>query len=340
MQIKRKIIFGFAGRKRSGKGVLADYVVEKFGGVKITIASYLKKLCADLLGMSTEEMNSKKDDGTVLNIPFKDEWCQKIADATEIDLDEIRKICDGVVIKDVRHLLQFVGTDVIRRFVPTWHSDQAVKDIQRSEKEVFAVDDVRFPDELKALRELGAIVFYIMRPFHTEVSNHSSETSLMPYDFNRRCVLINQTTTPEEFVRLFSKVAKFCVNTIHSYQYSNVDYSYEDVVSALNKTTFSELTEGRLFGKEEYDEPTMKALIEAIKDGSSEYRTLFSEIGGQMKDRWHGEFVWYHLNRLYSQEEHKVLHGLSPMYRHASLGNKAIYITKPLYIELLKFFVV
>ena len=52
-----KKIIAFAGRKRSGKGILSNVIKENTNKtVIITIASYLKLLCCDLLGIDYETL--------------------------------------------------------------------------------------------------------------------------------------------------------------------------------------------------------------------------------------------------------------------------------------------
>ena len=61
-------IIGFAGRKRSGKTTLAKYLKNEENAVIITIADFLKYLCCELMNMSYEELNEKKDNGYVFDI--------------------------------------------------------------------------------------------------------------------------------------------------------------------------------------------------------------------------------------------------------------------------------
>ena len=65
-----KLIIGFAGRQRCGKGLLSAGLKEWFETNTdrpvqiVTIASYLKKLCCELIEVPTiEELNDIKDRG-------------------------------------------------------------------------------------------------------------------------------------------------------------------------------------------------------------------------------------------------------------------------------------
>ena len=58
-------LIGFGGRMRSGKGELSS-VCEEHGYQRITFALPLKKLCADLLGITLEEEDKLKDRKSVV----------------------------------------------------------------------------------------------------------------------------------------------------------------------------------------------------------------------------------------------------------------------------------
>ena len=60
--MNNKIIIGFAGRKRSGKTMMAKHLEEKYDATIVTIAQSLKELCANLLDLDVEKLNFYKDD--------------------------------------------------------------------------------------------------------------------------------------------------------------------------------------------------------------------------------------------------------------------------------------
>lgn len=195
MTNKRNIV-AFAGRARSGKGELSNMLAHEHGAVIITVANYLKYLCCDILNVSYDELNMLKNDGTELNLKPDERWVKIIHNRTGIDAESLSSELDGMVIPNVRQMLQVVGTDIIRKYNPTWHVDCMVKDIlSYPEDKLIAVDDVRFPNEKQAIEELGGKVFFIVRPKAIkEVSNHPSETALRWTDFDYDRILINDST--------------------------------------------------------------------------------------------------------------------------------------------------
>lgn len=190
---KYKII-AFAGRARSGKSELSQALKEKYNAKVISIANYLKFLCCDILQITHDNLNKLKNNKTPLDLMPNERWIEIISKQTGIDKKLISDDLDNIVIKDVRHMLQFIGTDIIRRYKPSWHIEQMKSDIESlsNSYSLFTIDDVRFPNEKKAIEELGGMCFFIVRPSTIkESTNHVSEISLSWQDFKYENIIIN-----------------------------------------------------------------------------------------------------------------------------------------------------
>lgn len=189
-------IIGFAGRKRSGKGTLCKGIKDFYEPktITVTIADSLKYLCCDLLGLSYRDLNKMKDDGTVFNTVADERWVDIISRATNIEKSVVYQEINGRKFTDVREVLQVVGTDLIRKYVPSWHIDKAIERVlSYGDDKVIVLDDVRFPNEKKMIEEIGGDVFFVIRPNCWDVSNHPSETALQYTDFEANRVIINDT---------------------------------------------------------------------------------------------------------------------------------------------------
>lgn len=184
------MILGFAGRLRSGKSELAK-VCQEHGYEIMSFATPLKELCADLLSITIDELNTLKNNGTRINILINDELCEKMAKETDIPIDIIEETSLGKVIGDVREMLQFVGTDLIRKYNTDWHVNRIRERLDENKDYVF--DDVRFKNEKKMINSLGGDCWFVIRPKIDQISNHESETSLTWQDcFNK--IIINDKT--------------------------------------------------------------------------------------------------------------------------------------------------
>ena len=184
------MIIGFCGRCRSGKTELAK-VCENLGYERIYFALPLKRLCADLLDTSIEQLNKAKAERYEIGVTIGEDMCEIISEETNIPLDKVMSVCNGVTIKDVRHMLQFIGTDLIREYNINWHVDKMREMIDKDKN--YVIDDVRFPNEKKLIEELGGDCWFVTRTTLENISNHSSETSITwKQCFNK--VIINNST--------------------------------------------------------------------------------------------------------------------------------------------------
>jgi hypothetical protein len=195
-----KTIIGFAGRKRAGKTSLSVYLTRIHEGTIVTVADALKNLCCDLLGFeSIEELNFYKDNGTSYSFnPDKaPKWakiiCEQVfGEYTDEQYNEIVELLSGIYTYNIRELLQFVGTDIIRKYKPNWHVEKMVEAINNAPTDLVCVDDVRFPNERNAIEDLGGTVFFVMRPdLSVDISNHESEVSLTWPLFEDNRIILN-----------------------------------------------------------------------------------------------------------------------------------------------------
>lgn len=107
--------------------------------------------------------------------------------------DLVKYVCanffgwDGVKDEKGRHLLQFVGTDVVRAQNPDYWVDFVISILTmfKGEWEYVIIPDCRFPNEIEKMRNAGFDVMHmrVIRPdfdngLTSEAKNHPSETSL------------------------------------------------------------------------------------------------------------------------------------------------------------------
>lgn len=189
------MIVGFAGRKRSGKSQISKFLKRERNFHIVTVADGLKHLSCRLLDCDMETLNRMKDDGTEFSLPVKGKVIEMILSelsVTEEVKDSLRNEYDGLVFTNVRQILQMVGTDFIRKVDPLWHVRKMVETIKNLGPDAdVAIDDVRFPDERKAIENLGGEVYFIIRPTFFGISNHSSEIGLSFRDFDKEHIIIN-----------------------------------------------------------------------------------------------------------------------------------------------------
>lgn len=187
-------IIGLCGRKQSGKTELASVIYETFNETKIlSFATSLKLLCAELLNMSLEELNDIKNETNAFNVRIDEKMADIINKETNIKKEIIFNVLKDIEFTSVRMMLQIIGTNLIRTYSPDWHVNKLIEYISEfnTPNQIIVVDDCRFPNEKKALEEIGGITYFIIKPDNKNISNHESETSLKWTDFNYNQIVIN-----------------------------------------------------------------------------------------------------------------------------------------------------
>lgn len=185
------MIIGFGGRIGSGKSELAK-ICQDAGFKKLYFALPLKQLVADLIHVKLEEINDLK------NIEKKYSFGKIdylfLHKKTGIPFKTIEEEMSKIEFKTVRQLLQFIGTDLIRKYNTNWHVNKIKKIIKQGGENInYVIDDIRFKNELCLVKELGGDCWFIIRPKIDNVSNHISETSLTWRDFGNK-IIINDSS--------------------------------------------------------------------------------------------------------------------------------------------------
>lgn|GEM_PF-98824 len=170
------ILIGLSGKKGSGKDTAADALVHDFGYERHAFASRLKAAVTRLDPI----------------IDVDDEGIYRYASAVVDHGEERVKAWP-----EARRLLQRMGTEVGRDlFGDSFWVDQTMRDVDASGTPV-VITDVRFPNEVQAIRERGGIVVRIERDGLPEDA-HPSEHALDDYTFD---VVIQNEGTVDEFKR-------------------------------------------------------------------------------------------------------------------------------------------
>lgn len=184
------MVIGFAGRCRSGKTILSE-VCEKYGYQRLSFALPLKQLCANILDISIDELNRTKNENIPIEITIGKDICKILSEETNIPIGTTTDICDGKYLHTVRDMLQFIGTDYIRKYNSDWHVNRIREMIEDNVN--YAIDDVRFPNEKRMIEELGGDCWFVTRTTLDNVSNHESETSITWKDCMNKVIVNNST---------------------------------------------------------------------------------------------------------------------------------------------------
>ena len=136
-------ICGFMG---SGKDTIADYLVNFHGYKRESFANSLKDAVSVVFGWDRELLEGRTKQSREWR-ETKDEWWSK---RLKQDITP-------------RWVLQYWGTEVIRR---GFHDDMWVASLEYrllQSKDDIVITDCRFPNEIKALKDIGAKVLRVKR---------------------------------------------------------------------------------------------------------------------------------------------------------------------------------
>lgn len=249
MMTNNRKILTFSGRMRSGKDMLCQAMETAYGAKTFSLATHLKSLCCKILEIELPMLSPwdymkldvwKNNRGLLCEegIALSKQSIETITENTGFCFETISKICDGLKFRNVRELLQLVGTEIIRYIDDSWHIRKTMQDINNLPEGIIAcVDDIRFPNELEAFRKAGADSFFIIRNNAENVSRHPSENSLFPTNFPKYRIIVNNST-PDYLCKTFvsgysngfdavQKTPPLFLSEYPEYNNANIDFGIE-----------------------------------------------------------------------------------------------------------------
>lgn len=131
---KQYPLIGFTGRAGSGKDTAADYLVEHFSYYKLTFANPIKLACKELYGFTHDELYGDKK-----NITNQHGFLPRLA------FTQLGDMCRN---QDPEFFIKRLNIDLI----PLLNKNVQV-----------VISDVRFPDEIKFIKENKGIVIGLQR---------------------------------------------------------------------------------------------------------------------------------------------------------------------------------
>lgn len=199
------MIVGISGFAGAGKDTFADFLVEDHGFCKTSLANPIKEACKTLLGFTDEqlygpsEMREKPDE----RLPFSGVCviCHKRCDphiGVDPDICYLCRPCNALYHRYVtpRLALQTLGTEWGRTLYSDIWVDALIRKLVRAGGD-WVVPDVRFKNEVSALRKAGAFLTRINRGgiSHARHQSEAEMREIPDQDFN--LVLANNSSLEE-----------------------------------------------------------------------------------------------------------------------------------------------
>jgi hypothetical protein len=141
------MIIGITGFISSGKDTAANYFVAQHGFKRDSFAGALKDAVAAVFGWDRELLEGLTPEARIWREQVDPWWAKRL------NMPELTP----------RWVLQYWGTDVCRR---AFHDDTwiaALENRLRQRNAHTVISDVRFPNEIQAIRNAGGIILWIKR---------------------------------------------------------------------------------------------------------------------------------------------------------------------------------
>ena len=141
------MIIGICGLIGAGKDTIANRLVQQHGYERYSWATPLKDMTASLFGWDRDMLEG--------NTPEARQQREKVDPWWDRKMDKYELVSP-------RWALQFIGTEVMRE---AFHPDIWVLAGQRrmADKVNVVIPDTRFPNEIKAIREMGGKIWMVKR---------------------------------------------------------------------------------------------------------------------------------------------------------------------------------
>lgn len=174
---------------------------------KMAFADSLKVFCMDYLNISPLLLWGTNKDKETLTEYKKSQLplftCKDILFSTS---EETNYVFEDEEFLTVRELLQLVGTELFRKIDNDYWVKLNMRLISNEPSKTIIVPDLRFPNEIKALKNSNAYLIYLTRNIHENKDGHSSENSLNDVDLNEFDLVIdNKNKTLEETHEILEK---------------------------------------------------------------------------------------------------------------------------------------
>jgi len=220
------MILAFGGKLGSGKSTLTRYVRYRYGFEQKAFARRLKELTHELYDWDLRRLNDADYKEEVLARPVSFGSVQKnqLSELTGIPEPQLPNL--SFEFKTRREALQLIGTEFFRSYDKDYWVNYMAETLQP--KTNYVIDDIRFVNELKMLKQRQAKTIYILKPDAEEVDHrHSSELSLLPKYFD---YVIHNDQDIAKLIERFDKIyAPMCLGNQREEEY----YShYSDKLSS------------------------------------------------------------------------------------------------------------
>lgn len=229
-------IISFSGRKHSGKTMLCE-ISKAYGYETMYFADALKNLICEMMNIERVTLEMTKDTQQQIDLSSQ---ITVLADRLELDkltTTEFSRLESPF--NSIREIMQYIGTDLIRKYCPNWHISQLEKRIKNHNGDKICVGDCRFKNEKEFIEQLGGETWIIIRPnYLDDISNHSSEIDLQWNMFDERVIINNKDTeTLKNTWTDYLQTGKWTPSMFINQKVIHEQFRHESVISFIKNST-------------------------------------------------------------------------------------------------------
>jgi len=169
-------LYGITGRKGHGKDTLARLIAEADPGfIIVHFADALKQMASRIFEMPENIFYDNTQKEQLFSTPIKlDNFITFMRSETGLEIQPI-----GLSAVSPRELMQLFGTEYVRKARENFWTQILISDITCSRHNKFIVSDVRFPDEMKAIKGIGGKIIKVVKTdAPIETGGHASEAEV------------------------------------------------------------------------------------------------------------------------------------------------------------------
>lgn len=198
-----KQTIGLCGFKGSGKDTAADYLVARYGYKKISMADPIKKVCHSIFAFEESHLWGSSSLREVPDERYTFSGLDPVdgRPLKQVSLDISRywqRESDGEYFPQFitpRLALQSLGTEWGRRLNENIWARACLNHIRSTGQPKHAIPDVRFRNEMAAIKQSGGLVIRLLRG--SRESNHPSELELEGIPLDDFDVVIDNSSSKE-----------------------------------------------------------------------------------------------------------------------------------------------
>jgi hypothetical protein len=162
--------------------VNTDAVLQQIRAVKVyALADPLKRIAIDVLGLPEEKVYGTDKDKNELTDFYWENMPGVVSNTTSFYVEGVdSEFWNNIIVHKngqmtVREVLQYLGTDIFRHMHSKVWVDSLFRQIEKDNMELALVCDVRFDNEIEAIKNKDSIVIGLKRDVSKKKDKHSSE---------------------------------------------------------------------------------------------------------------------------------------------------------------------